>query len=79
MHTPAGGIIVAHRNRKGSVVMYTKDSEAARKVRRVAATMAAEGMPLEEEFVLKLLAVARGERTTEDLRKELLEKYKSEK
>ncbi len=58
--------------------MYVKDSPEARKVRRVAATMAVEGMPLEEEFVKKLLSVARGEMTSDELRREIMEKYGGE-
>ncbi len=55
--------------------MYTKDSEGARKVRRVAATMAVENMAISQEMAEKLLAVSRGEMTTDDIRAELRKKY----
>lgn len=55
--------------------MWVKDTEAARKVQQVAATMAIEDMYLSEEFVLKLIDVAEGRRTCEELRKEVLDNY----
>ncbi len=53
--------------------MYAEDSEAARKVRRVAATMAVEDMVLEHEFVEKLMKVAEKEMTSDELLKEIVE------
>lgn len=55
--------------------MWVKDTEATRMVQQVAATMAIEDMYLSEEFVLKLIDVAEGRRTSEELRKEVMDKY----
>lgn len=55
--------------------MWVKDTEATRMVQQVAASMAIEDMHLSEEFVLKLIDVAEGRRTSEELRKEVINKY----
>ena len=56
-------------------IMLVKDTEATRMVQQVAATMAIENMYLSEEFILKLIDVAEGRRTCEELRKEVINKY----
>ena len=52
--------------------MWVAGTEATRMVQQVAATMAIENMYLSEEFVLKLIDVAEGRRTSEELLKEIL-------
>lgn len=55
--------------------MIIENSEAARAVCKVAATMAVENMPLSKEFVLELLKVEKGEKTSEQLRQEVIRQY----
>ena len=55
--------------------MIIKNTEAERKVQQVAATMAISDMFLSKEFIEKLLKVSNGEMTTDDLIKELNDKY----
>ena len=55
--------------------MWVASTEATRMVQQAAATMAIENMYLSEEFVLKLIDVAEGRRTSEELLKESLNKY----
>ena len=50
------------------------DKEAS-SVRNVVATMAIEDMYLSQEFVNELVKVAKGERTSESLRQEVIKKY----
>lgn len=47
-----------------------------RQVRDVVATMAIEDMYLSREFVEELIKVANGEKTSEQLRQEVINKYK---
>ncbi len=54
------------------LIEYTK---ATKSVERVAATMAIEDMPLSKAFVSELIKVANGEKTSEELRTEVLRKY----
>lgn len=56
--------------------MLIENDEAGRSVQSVAATMAIEGMYLSEKFVEELINVARGEKTSEALRQEVIHKYK---
>lgn len=58
--------------------MIIENTEAGRKVQRVAATMAIEDMYVSKEFIEKLLKVNKGEMTTDDLIQELNEKYAQE-
>ena len=58
--------------------MIIKNTEAGRKVQRVAATMAIEDMYVSKEFIEKLLKVSNGEMTSEQLRKEVLKEYTQE-
>ncbi len=55
--------------------MIIENTEAGRKVQQVAATMAIEDMYVSKEFIEKLLKVNKGEMTTDDLIKELNDKY----
>ncbi|MDD6072526.1 MAG: antitoxin VbhA family protein [Clostridiales bacterium] len=54
------------------IVENTKDS---RKVKDVVATMAIENMYLSKDFINELLKVSRGEKSSEQLRQEVLKKY----
>lgn len=54
------------------VVENTRENQS---VKRVAATMAVEGMYLTEDFLNELLKVANGEKTSEQLRQEVIAKY----
>ena len=60
------------------IKMIIKNTEAGRKVQQVAATMAIEDMYVSKEFIEKLLKVSNGEMTTDDLIKELNDKYTQE-
>ena len=55
--------------------MIIKNTEAGRKVQQAAATMAIEDMYASKDFIEKLLKVSNGEMTTDDLIKELNDKY----
>ena len=55
--------------------MIIKNTEAGRKVQQGAATMAISDIYLSKEFIEKLLKVSNGEMTTDDLIKELNDKY----
>lgn len=54
------------------VIENTKET---RTVRNVAATIAIEKMYLSQEFVKELIKVANGEKTSEELRQEVIRKY----
>lgn len=55
--------------------MQVKDTDAARKVRDVVASMAIENMYLESDYILKLIEVADGKRKSEDLIDEVISQY----
>ena len=55
--------------------MYVNDTRENRMVRDVISTMAIENMYLSSEFVKELLKVSNGEKTSEELRQEVLLKY----
>ena len=55
--------------------MIIKNTEAGRKVQQAAATMAIEDMYVSKDFIEKLLKVSNGEMITDDLIKELNDKY----
>lgn len=56
--------------------MLVKNTKETRAIKRVAASMAVDGMYLSEEFMRELIKVADGEKTTEELRQEVIAKYK---
>ena len=58
--------------------MIIKNTESGRKVQQVTATMAISDMYVSKEFIEKLLKVSEGEMTTDDLIKELNDKYTQE-
>lgn len=55
--------------------MDVEYSNATKSVQSVAATMAVAGMPLSQAFVQELIKVANGDKTSEQLRTEVLNKY----
>ena len=55
--------------------MYVKNTKENRMVRNVAATMAIENMRLSEEFIKELFKVSNGEKTSEELRQEVIRNY----
>ena len=52
--------------------MIIEDTKENRKIQAVLATMAIENMYADKEFINELLKVDRREKTTEDIRRELL-------
>ena len=54
------------------IISNTKRNE---EIARVAATMAVENMHLSTNFVKELLKISRGEKTSEELRQEVIKKY----
>lgn len=55
--------------------MTTKNTKGTREIKNVVATMAIENMYLSEAFVEELVKVAYGEKTSEQLRQEVIRKY----
>ena len=55
--------------------MTTKNTKETREIKNVVATMAIENMYLSEAFVEELVKVAYGEKTSEQLRQEVIRKY----
>ena len=56
--------------------MLVSDTKEMRQIRDVVATMAIEDMYLSREFVEELIKVANGEKPSEQLRQEVINKYK---
>ena len=59
----------------GCGMIVVEDTRENRSVRNVVATMAIEGMYFDKEFVLELLKVANGEKSSEELRQEVIRKH----
>ncbi len=55
--------------------MLIENTKKTRDIRNVAATMAIENMHLSKTFVEELVKVANGEKTSEQLRQEVIRKY----
>ena len=55
--------------------MVVENTKAAEEVREIVATMAIENMYLKKDFVIELLKVANGEKTSEELRQEVIRKH----
>ena len=55
--------------------MTVKNTKSARDIRNVVATMAIENMHLSKAFVEELVKVSNGEKTSEQLRQEVIRKY----
>lgn len=58
--------------------MIVKRTKATESVKRVVSAMAVGGMYFSEEFILELIKVAEGEKPSEELRQEVIRKYKRE-
>lgn len=55
--------------------MIVKKNKKIEGVRDVVATMAIEDMYLSKDFVVELIKVAEGEKTSEQLRQEVISRY----
>lgn len=55
--------------------MTVSNTKTTRGIRNVAATMAIENMYLSKDFIEELVRVSNGEKTTEQLRQEVIHKY----
>ena len=55
--------------------MMTGKIKLPREIQNVVATMAIEDMDLSEEFIAELEKVSKGEKTSEQLRQEVIRKY----
>lgn len=55
--------------------MVVTNSEAAREVQKVVSTMAIEEMYFPKDFIEKMLKVASGELSSEEVRQEVIKKY----
>lgn len=55
--------------------MLIENTKQNRSVQSVVATMAIENMYLSKEFVNELIKVANGEKSSEELRQEVIKKY----
>lgn len=55
--------------------MIIENTEANRKIQAVAATMAIEDMYLDKEFIEQMIKVGKGEKSIEELRREVLKEY----
>ena len=55
--------------------MYVEDTKENRGIKRVVASMAIEGMYLKESFIKELLKVSNGEKTSEELRQEVINRH----
>ena len=55
--------------------MIVENTKQNRDVQYVVATMAIENMYLSNDFIKELLKVSRGEKTSEELRQEVIEQY----
>ena len=55
--------------------MVLANTQKNKMIQQVAATMAIEDMHLSNAFIQELLKVSKGEKTSEQLRQEVLKKY----
>ena len=67
-------ILCAGLNNRGDKVIVKKNKKIE-SVRDVVATMAIEDMYLSKDFVVELIKVAEGEKTSEQLRQEVISRY----
>jgi hypothetical protein len=67
-------ILCAGLNNRGDKVIVKKNKKIEG-VRDVVATMAIEDMYLSKDFVVELIKVAEGEKTSEQLRQEVISRY----
>ena len=55
--------------------MLVENTSSNRKLAQVIASMAIEEMYVNKEFLKELLKISKGEKTTEELRQEIIKKY----
>ena len=55
--------------------MVVENTKSNRKLAQVIASMAIEEMYVNKEFMKELIKVSNGEKTTEELRQEVIKKY----
>lgn len=55
--------------------MYVENNENNRQIRNVASSLAIENMYLSENFIKQLIEVSEGEKTSEELRQEVIKEY----
>jgi hypothetical protein len=55
--------------------MVIENTDSNRKLAQVIASMAIEEMYVNKEFMKELIKVSNGEKTTEELRQEIIKKY----
>ena len=55
--------------------MVIENTDANRKLAQVIASMAIEEMYVNKEFINNLIKVSNGEKTSEELRQEIIKKY----
>lgn len=55
--------------------MLVENTKRNRSVKNAVSTMAIEDMYFSKEFITELLKVANGEKTSEELRQEVIKKY----
>ena len=63
------------KNKRERNDMLVKNTKENREVRDALATLAIENMYVKKEFLEELLKVSKGEKTTEELRQEVIRKY----
>lgn len=57
------------------MAIFLENTKENREIRNVVTTMALEGMYLDEEFINELIKVSKGEKTSEELRQEIIKKH----
>ena len=57
------------------MAIFLENTEENQKLRDTVATMALEGMYLEEDFIKELIKVSNGEKTYDELRQEIIKKH----
>ena len=55
--------------------MIVKNTKTNRDLRNVAASMARDNMYFSKEFINEMIKVSNGEKTSEELRQEIIKKY----
>lgn len=55
--------------------MLVDNTRENREIKNVAATMAIEDMYFSKEFISEMIKVSKGEKTSEELRREIIKKY----
>ena len=55
--------------------MLVENTKENRNVQRAVATMAVEGMYFDESFIQEIIKVSNGEKTSEELRQEIIRKH----